>query len=51
VKDCAEAVEQYGNVFVTVDAIKTAVDGAIKINLYKKQLEKKLAAREARKQQ
>jgi hypothetical protein len=46
VKDCAEAVERYGNVFVTVDAIKTAVDGAIKINLYKKQLERKLAARE-----
>lgn len=46
IKDCADAVKQYGNLFVTIDAIKTAVDGAIKINLYKKHFDRKVAAQE-----
>ena len=33
VKDCADAVQQYGKLFVIVDAIKTAQKGAIKINV------------------
>jgi hypothetical protein len=42
VKDCADAVAKYGKLFVIVDAINTAVNGAIKINLYKKQFERKV---------
>ena len=42
VKDSAEAVKQYGKLFVTVDAIMTAATGSIKINMAKKQLEHKL---------
>jgi hypothetical protein len=42
VKDCADAVAKYGKLFVMVDAINTAVNGAIKINLYKKQFERKV---------
>jgi hypothetical protein len=43
VKDCAEAVNKYGKLFVIVDAIKTAVDGEIKITVAKNNLEKKLS--------
>jgi hypothetical protein len=39
VKDCADAVQQYGRLFVTVDAIMTAQWGNIKIELAKKKLE------------
>jgi hypothetical protein len=42
VKDCSEAAQRYGNIFVAVDAIKTAVKGNIKINMAKKQLMHKL---------
>lgn len=42
VKDVAEAVLKYGKLFVIVDAIKTAQKGAVRINLAKKQQEKKL---------
>jgi hypothetical protein len=40
VKDAAAAVEKYGSLFVSIDAISTSVAGTIKINLYKKKLEK-----------
>ncbi len=40
VKDAAGAVEKYGSLFVITDAISTSVAGTIKINLYKKKLEK-----------
>jgi len=42
VKDPADAVKRYGKLFVIVDAIKTAQKGKIKINMYKKILEKKI---------
>ena len=42
VKDVADEVNQYGKLFVLVDAIKTAQKGAIKINMAKKQQEHKL---------
>jgi hypothetical protein len=42
VKDVAEAVSRYGKLFVTVDAIKTAQSGSIKINMAKKSFEKKV---------
>lgn len=42
VKDAAEAVQRYGKLFVTVDAIKTAVSGDIKITMALKQMEKKI---------
>jgi hypothetical protein len=42
VKDVADAVHKYGRLFVTVDAIKTAQKGEIKIKMYKKQLEQRL---------
>jgi hypothetical protein len=42
VKDVADAVQQYGQLFVIVDAIKTAQQGQIKINMAKKQQEHKL---------
>jgi hypothetical protein len=42
VKDVADAVNKYGKLFVVVDSIKTAQNQEIVINLYKKQLEKKL---------
>jgi hypothetical protein len=42
VKDVAEAVNRYGKLFVTVDAIKTAQSGSIKINMAKKSFEKKV---------
>jgi hypothetical protein len=42
VKDTADAVLRYGKLFVLVDAIKTAQQGQIKINMAKKQQEHKL---------
>ena len=42
VKDCADAVQRYGKLFVIVDAIKTAQQGEIKITMAKKHLEAKL---------
>jgi len=42
VKDVADAVQRYGALFVVVDAIKTAQQGQIKINMAKKQQEHKL---------
>ena len=42
VKDVADAVQRYGRLFVIVDAIKTAQQGQIKINMAKKQQEHKL---------
>ena len=42
VKDVADAVLRYGRLFVIVDAIKTAQQGQIKINMAKKQQEHKL---------
>ena len=42
VKDVADAVLRYGQLFVIVDAIKTAQQGQIKINMAKKQQEHKL---------
>lgn len=43
VKDCADAVQRHGRLFVTVDAIKTAQQGEIKISVARNNLEKKLA--------
>lgn len=43
VKDPAEAVQRYGKLFVTVDAIKTAQHGEIKISVARNNLETKLA--------
>ena len=42
VKDTADAVLRYGRLFVIVDAIKTAQQGQIKINMAKKQQEHKI---------
>jgi hypothetical protein len=42
VKDCADAVQRYGKLFVIVDAIKTAVSGEIKLTMALRNLEKKL---------
>ena len=42
IKDTADAVQRYGRLFVIVDAIKTAQQGQIKINMAKKQQEHKL---------
>jgi len=42
VKDCADAVQRYGRLFVTVDAIKTAQKGEIKLTMALKQLEQRL---------
>lgn len=36
VKDAADAVEKYGSLFVTVDAISTSVAGPIRINLLRR---------------
>jgi len=47
VKDCADAVERYGKLFVIVDAIKTAVKGEIKITMSLKNLENKLRLQNA----
>lgn len=42
IKDCADAVKKYGKLFVIVDAINTAVQGAIKIEVAKNNLKAKL---------
>jgi hypothetical protein len=42
VKDCADAVQEYGRLFVIVDLIKTAQQGAIKINIARQHMEHKL---------
>jgi hypothetical protein len=42
VKDCAEAVQRYGQLYVVVDAIMTAHRGPIKIALARQKLEQKL---------
>jgi hypothetical protein len=42
VKDSADAVQKYGRLFVTVDAIKTAQQGEIKLTMALKSLEQKL---------
>lgn len=42
IKDVADAVQRYGKLFVIVDAIKTAVNGNIKITMAKKHLENKI---------
>ena len=42
VKDVADAVQRYGQLFVIVDAIKTAQRGQIKIKMAKQQQELKL---------
>jgi hypothetical protein len=42
VKDCAEAVQRYGKLFVTVDAIKSRQQGEIKITMALKQFENTL---------
>lgn len=41
VKDCADAVNQYGKLFVMVDLIQTAQQGAIKINIAQQNLQQK----------
>ena len=46
VKDCADAVNKYGKLFVTVDAIATAQAGAIKISVAKNHLEQKIERQE-----
>lgn len=40
VKDAAAAVEKYGSLFVITDILNARVAGSIKINMYKKNLEK-----------
>lgn len=42
VKDCADAVKQYGKLFTIVDLIKTAQQGEIKITMAMNMLKKKL---------
>ena len=42
VKDVADAVSKYGKMFVLVDAIKTAVQGSIKVTIAKQNFERKL---------
>lgn len=42
IKDCADAVRRYGQLFTVVDIIKTAQHGAIKINIARQHLEQKL---------
>jgi hypothetical protein len=43
VKDSADAVQKYGKLFVVVDAIKTAQQGEIKINIARQHFENKLS--------
>lgn len=43
IKDSADAVRQYGKLFVIVDAIKTAVSGQIKINIEKNKMLQRLS--------
>jgi hypothetical protein len=48
VKDCADAVQKYGKLFVIVDAIKTAQQGEIKISVARNNLETRLALQQER---
>jgi hypothetical protein len=48
VKDCADAVQRYGKLFVIVDAIKTAQQGEIKISVARNNLETRLALQQER---
>ena len=48
IKDPADAVKQYGKLFVIVDAIKTAQQGQIKISVARNNLETRLALQENR---
>jgi len=47
VKDVAEAVNRYGKLFVTVDAIKTAQAGSIKLNVAKQNFKQRLEKADA----
>lgn len=42
IKDCADAVQRYGKLFVMVDAVKSAQKGQIKIQMAMNNLEKKI---------
>jgi len=42
VKDCADAVKQYGKLYVLVDAIETAQRGEIRLEMAKRKLENKI---------
>jgi len=42
VKDCSDAVNRYGKLFVIMDLIKTATEGSIKINLAKGHMKRRL---------
>lgn len=42
IKDVSEAAEKYGRLFVVIDAIKTAVNGSIKLSMAKNRLKNKL---------
>lgn len=42
IKDCADAVKEYGKLFTIVDIIKTSVSGNIKINLMMNQMVKRI---------
>jgi hypothetical protein len=42
IKDCADAVQKYGKLFVLVDAIKTAQKGEIRLEIAKRKLENNL---------
>jgi hypothetical protein len=45
IKDCADAVQKYGKLFVIVDAIQTAQKGEIRIEMAKRKLENKIKLR------
>lgn len=45
IKDCADAVQKYGKLFVLVDAIETAQKGEIRLELAKRKLENKIKLR------
>ena len=47
VKDCADAVQQYGKLFVIVDAIKTATSNPAKIEIEKRKILNRIALLEA----
>ena len=46
VKDCADAVQKYGKLFVVVDAIKTATSNPAKIEIEKRKMLNKIALME-----
>jgi DNA primase len=47
VKDCADAVQKYGKLFVVVDAIKTATTNPAKIEIEKRKMLNRIALLEA----